>query len=509
MSTEIGIAEYKIFLERITIENFKSIKKLTLRLKPGVNLLVGPNRAGKSNILEAVYFLSKALSREELLKVPYTPHMYFSWKPEDLFYMERIENPIAFEMLFRITKKQGEEYLKHYIKITVKFSLSRDRHSVEPIYIAVDWDSTRVEAKGNTIKVYINTKYVNEYLEALNKASKVLSEDIRKLHEKAIGALIDKFTKIKESVTQKIHDEYIPFALAELNHENSVIQFILRNFWLSYDLLINIDTETLSLPRLAFEYARGEISIPILLKWSKAVLDEFKGWRYEEFAPEPFTFEPFESVFVIFEFLGKGVFLRHPDISAISEPQPFYGGELLDFRARNLPQILYKLFAERRTKVVEFLLNEVFSNVSIEVKSYANRVYFVIKESLGGGLLELPPLNIADGVVKVLAIGVAVELKPSILLIDEIENSLHIKALKVVFDLLNSLELPVIAATHSPILVDLANPERTAIVYRDESDSTVVEYFENPDEVKRRLSELGISFSDYIFYSKTQKPESR
>jgi predicted ATP-dependent endonuclease of OLD family len=43
--------EVKVFPEQITIENFKSIKRITLKLKPGVNLLVGPNRAGKTNIL--------------------------------------------------------------------------------------------------------------------------------------------------------------------------------------------------------------------------------------------------------------------------------------------------------------------------------------------------------------------------------------------------------------------------------------------------------------------------
>lgn len=65
----------KVFPEEITIENFKSIRRLTLRPRPGVNVLVGPNMAGKTNILEAVYFLARALSQAELLKTPYLPHL--------------------------------------------------------------------------------------------------------------------------------------------------------------------------------------------------------------------------------------------------------------------------------------------------------------------------------------------------------------------------------------------------------------------------------------------------
>jgi predicted ATPase len=42
-------------LQRIHIENFKSLKDVTLDLQP-VNLLIGPNNSGKSNLLKALYF---------------------------------------------------------------------------------------------------------------------------------------------------------------------------------------------------------------------------------------------------------------------------------------------------------------------------------------------------------------------------------------------------------------------------------------------------------------------
>jgi len=219
------------------------------------------------------------------------------------------------------------------------------------------------------------------------------------------------------------------------------------------------------------------------------------------YTPKIEWLDPVELPVVILSLFENCVLLKHPDVSSISEPQVFGGDEQLDVRARNLPQLLYRLMAERRVSVVEEAVRKVFGELSIDLRSIANRVFFVARERG----LELPPSNIADGVIKLLAIGVAVELKPFILLIDEVENSLHIKALEHVFDLLNSLEVPVVLATHSPILVDLANPERTIVVYRGSDGSTRLEYFENPEELKSRLSELGVAFSDYIFYEKTRE----
>ncbi|MFZ8782416.1 MAG: hypothetical protein ACO2OR_00285, partial [Desulfurococcaceae archaeon] len=66
------------------------------------------------------------------------------------------------------------------------------------------------------------------------------------------------------------------------------------------------------------------------------------------------------------------------------------------------------IHAEKRVRVVEEAVRKVFGDLSIEPRSVANRVFLVVKEKG----VELPPPNIADGVIKVLAISVAVELKP-------------------------------------------------------------------------------------------------
>ncbi len=55
MTEGTGIQKASVFVERITIRNFRGIQYLDLRLQPGLTLLVGRNNAGKSRILRALH----------------------------------------------------------------------------------------------------------------------------------------------------------------------------------------------------------------------------------------------------------------------------------------------------------------------------------------------------------------------------------------------------------------------------------------------------------------------
>lgn len=99
----------------------------------------------------------------------------------------------------------------------------------------------------------------------------------------------------------------------------------------------------------------------------------------------------------------------------------------------------------------------------------------------------------------------AIELNPTILLIDELENSMHARMLEYVIDELNTLDIPVLIATHSPVVVDLVGPERVIIVDKRPVTRTVIEKIEDPEKLSKKLKELGVALSDYIFLSKTYK----
>jgi DNA replication and repair protein RecF len=49
-------------LQHLSLANFRNYVRLELDLPPGVSLLVGDNGEGKSNLLEAIYYLATTRS---------------------------------------------------------------------------------------------------------------------------------------------------------------------------------------------------------------------------------------------------------------------------------------------------------------------------------------------------------------------------------------------------------------------------------------------------------------
>jgi len=47
-----------MILEKLTLMNYKNIAEATLELSPKINCFIGQNGAGKTNILDAIYYLS-------------------------------------------------------------------------------------------------------------------------------------------------------------------------------------------------------------------------------------------------------------------------------------------------------------------------------------------------------------------------------------------------------------------------------------------------------------------
>ena len=57
------MSEQKAFLEQIHIENYRSLRNVTLPIKP-LTVLVGPNASGKSNTLKALQLFNGILHIE-------------------------------------------------------------------------------------------------------------------------------------------------------------------------------------------------------------------------------------------------------------------------------------------------------------------------------------------------------------------------------------------------------------------------------------------------------------
>ena len=115
------------------------------------------------------------------------------------------------------------------------------------------------------------------------------------------------------------------------------------------------------------------------------------------------------------------------------------------------------------------------------------------------GRTELAPASIPDGFYKLLAILAAVELGPKILLIDEIENSLHGRIIEYVVDLLRTIGSTVIVTTHSPLVIDYVDVANLVILEQSGSGTTC-HRVKDPDRLREDLADKGITPSESWLY---------
>jgi len=99
----------------------------------------------------------------------------------------------------------------------------------------------------------------------------------------------------------------------------------------------------------------------------------------------------------------------------------------------------------------------------------------------------------------------AIELKPALIVIDEIENSLYAKTIEFLIDELKNSKSQVIITTHSPVVVDLVYPEiKDLIVVKKENHESVFEKIQKEEEekIKKELDEEGITLSEKWLYGR-------
>ncbi len=100
--------------------------------------------------------------------------------------------------------------------------------------------------------------------------------------------------------------------------------------------------------------------------------------------------------------------------------------------------------------------------------------------------------------------------KHDIFLIEEPENSLHPKALLGLLDVMSSFhkEKQFIITTHSETLVSRAKPEEVIVTKIGENGMSEITNIQNIRELKRKLRNDFINFSDYVFFGESETLEA-
>jgi len=104
------------------------------------------------------------------------------------------------------------------------------------------------------------------------------------------------------------------------------------------------------------------------------------------------------------------------------------------------------------------------------------------------------------GVVKTLVILTAIySLKPSLIVIDEVENSLHLNFVEMLTDFFEFSDPQFLVTTHSPLVIDLTNPSDIILLHWVNGETIVKRI--NDDKIDEKLAERGVTLSEWLFYA--------
>lgn len=191
-----------MYLEELSILNYKNIEQAELLLSPGINCFVGNNGMGKTNLLDAVYYLSFCRSYTNPVDSQIIRHDADVCMLQGKYVMGDEKRVEIYSGLRRRQKKQFKRDKKAYEKLT-------DHYGLLPLVMISPADNELIAGVGEDRRKFMDmaiSQYDKEYLRALVNYSKALQQ---------------------RNVLLKNEEDSIDLTLLELWEEQMVINGIL------------------------------------------------------------------------------------------------------------------------------------------------------------------------------------------------------------------------------------------------------------------------------------------
>ncbi|WP_096687183.1 DNA replication/repair protein RecF [Ichthyobacterium seriolicida] len=238
-----------MFLSQISISNFKNLANKNFKLSPNINCFVGNNGVGKTNILDAIYYLSCCKSYFNNIDVQNILH------GEDFFSIEgKYKNSEDTDIILcgfqrgnkKIVKRNGKKYTKlyqHIGKIPIVIISATDRDIIEKSEmrrkfidsIICQLDKNYIDKLVRYKKILIQRNYLLKHfasnnvfnrdnLEIYNDQLSDLSFEIHIRRKSFLEDFLPLFKEIYENISgcdEKVEIEY----QSQLNHKTADILF--------------------------------------------------------------------------------------------------------------------------------------------------------------------------------------------------------------------------------------------------------------------------------------------
>ena len=157
----------KMVLEQLSVVNYKNIAGATLRFSPKINCFIGNNGAGKTNVLDAIYFLSFCHSASTLQDSLAIRH------DQEFFVLEG--DYAGFNIFCGM--KRGQK--KHFKRDKKEYKRLSQHIGQVPLVFVSPSDSWLIEGgseERRRLMDMVISQYDNSYIDALNRYSKALQQ---------------------------------------------------------------------------------------------------------------------------------------------------------------------------------------------------------------------------------------------------------------------------------------------------------------------------------------------
>ena len=157
-----------MILKKLSIINYKNIAEAELELSPKINCILGPNGVGKTNVLDAIYYLSFCRSSNNPIDSQVIRH------GEEFFMLEGTYEPVLSitAAMKRGTKKNFKRDKKEYKRLSEHIGLI-------PIVTITPSDTLLIEGgseERRRLMDMVISQYDRSYIEAMNRYNKALQQ---------------------------------------------------------------------------------------------------------------------------------------------------------------------------------------------------------------------------------------------------------------------------------------------------------------------------------------------
>ena len=166
-----------MILEKLSLINYKNITEATLELSPKINCLIGQNGMGKTNVLDAIYYLSFCHSANNPIDSQVIRHGEEFFVLEGTYRGDRSEAADDRTEAISCAMKRGQK--KHFKRNKKEYKRLSEHIGLIPIVVVSPSDTLLIEGgseERRRLMDMVISQYDPTYIEALNRYNKALQQ---------------------------------------------------------------------------------------------------------------------------------------------------------------------------------------------------------------------------------------------------------------------------------------------------------------------------------------------